>query len=375
MKIILTGGGSGGHFYPIIAVAEEINKIAREEKLLPPELYFMAPSPYDGKALFENNIIYKHVFAGKIRRYFSILNFFDLFKTASGLIKALISVFSIYPDVVFAKGGYASFPVLFAAKVFRIPVIIHESDSKPGRVNSWAGKFAFRIALSYKEAAEFFDSNKVAWVGNPVRHNIKIPVTEGAHEFLNLEEGVPTILVLGGSQGSQAINDALLDALPKLVEKYQIVHQTGEKNYKLMTETVKVVLEKNPKASRYHPFAYLNEMSLRMASGVSDLVVTRAGSTLFEVALWGIPAIVIPIPESVSHDQSKNAFAYQRAGAGVVMEEKNLTPSLLAFEVDRLMGDKKLRNSMVEASKTLSMPEAANKIAREIISAALSHET
>lgn len=374
MKILFTGGGTGGHFYPIIAVAEEISRIAAEEKLLPPELYYMAPSRYDERALFENNIIYHYAAAGKIRRYFSLRNFLDYFKTAFGVVKALVSVFIIFPDVVFAKGGYASFPTLLAARILRIPVVIHESDSSPGRVNAWAGKFAERIAVSYKEAARFFPADRVAWTGNPIRRDIRTPVREGAREFLKLEEGAPTLLILGGSQGAQVINDAILDALPKLVETYQIIHQTGEKNYKLMSETAQVVLQGNPNKSRYHPYAYLNTLTLRLSAGVADLVITRAGSTLFEVAIWGTPAIVIPIPESISHDQTGNAFAYARSGAGVAMEEKNLTPSLLIFEIEKILSDPKLSQSMREAAKTLAMPDAAEKIARELITIALSHE-
>ena len=142
MKILLTGGGTGGHVYPIIAVAEELNTIAREQKLANLELYFMSPSPYNEGILFNNKIIYKKNSAGKIRRYFSILNFFDLFVTAWGVIQSTWDIFRIYPDVVFGKGGYASFPALCAARLLRIPVVIHESDSVPGKVNLWASKFA-----------------------------------------------------------------------------------------------------------------------------------------------------------------------------------------------------------------------------------------
>ncbi len=374
MKILFTGGVTGGHFYPIIAVAEEINRLVREEKLVTPELYFMAPGPYDERALFENNILYYHASAGKVRRYFSILNFFDLFKTGFGILKALVTVFAVFPDVVFAKGGSGSFPALFAARVLRIPVIIHESDSKPGRVNAWAASFATRIAISYKEASVYFPGDKVAWTGNPVRREIQTIVTEGAREFLKLEENIPVILILGGSQGAERINDAVLDALPKLVEKYQIVHQTGEKNFKLMTETATVVLEKSSHKGRYHAYPYLNTLTLRVAAGAADLIITRAGSTLFEIAIWGIPAIVIPISEEVSHDQTKNAFAYARAGAGIVMEEKNLSPSLLVFEIEKILGNQSLRVQMREAAKKLAMPDAGEKIARQIIALALPHE-
>ena len=138
MKILFTGGGTGGHFYPIIAIAQAINEIQEKEKLVGVELFYMSNSPYDERLLFENGISYKEISAGKIRRYFSFKNFTDLFKTFNGIISAIAALYVIYPDVVFGKGGYASFPVLFAARLLRIPVIIHESDSHPGRANLWA---------------------------------------------------------------------------------------------------------------------------------------------------------------------------------------------------------------------------------------------
>ena len=160
MKIILTGGGSGGHFYPIIAVAQELNELAKENRILRPELFYMSTEDYNEGLLYENGIIFKKVSTGKIRRHLSVSNivknFFDLFKTFFGALGALVTVFNIYPDVVFGKGGYASFPTIFAARILRIPVIIHESDSAPGRVNKWAGHFAKRVAVSFPEAAKYF---------------------------------------------------------------------------------------------------------------------------------------------------------------------------------------------------------------------------
>ncbi len=156
MKILLTGGGTGGHFYPLIAVAEEINKIIDDEKIANVQLYYFSDAPYDREALFENRIHFTEIPAGKMRIYFSIKNFTDLFKTAYGALLGFWNVFKLFPDVVFAKGAYASFPTLFAAHILRIPVIIHESDSAPGRVTAWAGKFAKFVALSYSESVEFF---------------------------------------------------------------------------------------------------------------------------------------------------------------------------------------------------------------------------
>src|SRR3989344_2745180 len=202
MRILFTGGGTGGHFYPIISVAEELNKLAKEKKLIDLELFYMGPTPYDAGVLYENNITYKKNSAGKLRTYFSLLNFLDFWKTGWGILVSIISIYKIYPDVVFGKGGYGSFPALLASKLLRIPVVIHESDTVPGRVNLWAGKFAQRVAISYNEAAKLFPKERVAYPGQPVRADVAMPISTGAREFLKIEEDTSVLLILGGSQGA-----------------------------------------------------------------------------------------------------------------------------------------------------------------------------
>src|SRR3989344_4120364 len=190
MRILFTGGGSGGHFYPIISIAEELNNLAKEKRLLELELFYMSPTPYNPGILFENGIIYKKNGAGKLRRSKSVWilvpNFFDLFKTGWGIFTSLYMVYKLYHDVIFGKGGYASFPVLVAARLFRIPVVIHESDTLPGRVNLWAGQFVRIVAVSYKEAANYFPSDAVAHTGQPVRIEVALLITSGALEFFQI---------------------------------------------------------------------------------------------------------------------------------------------------------------------------------------------
>lgn len=373
MKILLTGGGTGGHFYPIVAVAEAIRRIAKEDKLLEAQLYYMAPSKYDERALFEQGIIYRKSYAGKVRRYFSLLNFFDLFKTALGVAKAVVAVWDIYPDVVFGKGGYVSFPVLFAARLLRIPVVIHESDSHPGRVNLWAGKFADKVAVSYKDAATYFPPGKVAFTGNPVRKEIAEPIRDGAREYLKLDDSIPTIVIMGGSQGSQKINEAIIGILPELVKKYYVIHQTGKDNLDEISHTAQVILNESIHRDRYKPLAYLNTLTLRMAAGAANLIISRAGSTIFEIALWQVPAIIIPIPEDISHDQTSNAFAYAAAGACSVIEEVNLTPHVLSAEIDRIIERPEISESMKRGAQAFAHKNAADKIAHEIVKIALAH--
>lgn len=375
MKIVFTGGGTGGHFYPIIAVAEKVNKIIDQEHIIGAKLYYISDSPYDKEMLSVNGLYYEEVSTGKMRTYFSLKNFSDMFKTFFGTISAIYKLFSIYPDVVFGKGGYASFPTLFAARILRIPVIIHESDSAPGRVNAWAGKFAKKVAVSFMEAAEYFPKEKVAWTGQPIRTEIENKATrEEALTYFKLESELPVILVMGGSQGAELINNTVLDALPRLVNNFQIIHQTGVKNFKTVSGQANVVLGENKFKQRYLPIAYLNPLTIKMAAGAASLVVSRAGSGLFEIASWGVPSILVPITTTNGDHQRKNAFNYARAGACSVIEEVNMTANILNGEIERILNDKAGYEKMSHNAKTFGHSGAAEKIARVLVNIALSHE-
>ncbi|MDQ5890069.1 MAG: UDP-N-acetylglucosamine--N-acetylmuramyl-(pentapeptide) pyrophosphoryl-undecaprenol, partial [Patescibacteria group bacterium] len=311
---------------------------------------------------------------GKWRRYFSILNFVDTFKLGLGTIQALIKIFRIYPDVIFSKGGYASMPTLIAARVLGIPTIIHESDSHPGRASLWASKFAQRIAISYSEVAEYFPPEKTAITGNPLRRDILNPVPEGAKKYLKLQEDLPVILIIGGSLGAQKINNTILDSLDNLLNRYQIIHQTGANNFDEIKNRSQIILQNHPHKNNYQIFPYLNDLAMRMSAGVADVVISRAGSAIFEIAHWGIPAIIIPIPETISHDQTNNAFTYARSGAAIVIEEANLSDSVLISELDRILLNPELKTSMKNKAKDFSRPDAGEIIAQEIIDIATSHE-
>jgi UDP-N-acetylglucosamine--N-acetylmuramyl-(pentapeptide) pyrophosphoryl-undecaprenol N-acetylglucosamine transferase len=375
MKIVFTGGGTGGHFYPIIAVAERVNQAIDTEHVINSKLYYISDSPYDKELLIQNGLLYEEISSGKMRTYFSINNFFDIFKVFFGTINAVYKLFSIYPDVVFGKGGYASFPTIFAARILRIPVVIHESDSAPGRVNLWAGRFAERIAVSFPEAVDFFPRNRVAWTGQPIRMEIEHPeVRKEALKYFKIEENLPILFILGGSQGAELLNNTILDALPRLVKNYQIIHQTGIKNFKNVASQADVVLVGNEQKMRYMPMAFLNSLQMKMAAGASNLIISRAGSTIFEIAAWGVPSILIPFTNSNADHSRKNAFSYARAGACSVIEEANMTANILCSEIDRIMGDKTEYDFMVKNAKTFSKPGAAEKIAHALVEIALSHE-
>lgn len=377
MKILFSGGGTGGHFYPIIAIAQAINQVIEKEKLVGVRLYFMSDSPYDERLLFENEITFKKASAGKLRKYFSLRNYFvDPFKTLWGIIVATWKLFWLYPDVVFGKGGYASFPALWAARILRIPVFLHESDSIPGRVNLIAGKWRIvkRVAVSYPEAMAYFPESKTALTGNPIRKELLEPMKKGSHEYFGLEKDVPVIFIVGGSQGAQNINEVIVDSLPELVSKYQIVHSTGKDNFKDVASRAAFLLEKNEHKTRYKPYSFLDETASKMIAGAASLVISRAGSTIFEIAVWGLPSIIIPIPEEISRDQRKNAFAYARVSDAIVLEERNLSSSILISEINRVFGDLKLQELMKEGASKFAKKDAAIKIAEELIKLGLEHE-
>ncbi|QQG46299.1 MAG: undecaprenyldiphospho-muramoylpentapeptide beta-N-acetylglucosaminyltransferase [Candidatus Niyogibacteria bacterium] len=374
MRILLTGGGTGGHFFPIVAVIRALKKMAESEKFVEMELVYLSDSPYDLGILKEEGVEFISVPAGKIRRYFSLFNFTDLFKTAWGIIRAIIYVFGKMPDVIFAKGGYASFPALIAARLFKIPVIIHESDSAPGRVNRWAGSFAKRIAISFPESAKYFPSSKTALIGNPVRERILGGNIEEARSIFGYED-VPTVLVLGGSQGSAKLNDILIDILPEILKEAKIIHQCGKNNFDDVSKRISVVLGQNQFKNRYKLFAFLDENILRSAVLVSNLIVSRAGAgAIYEIAAWGKPSLLIPLHNSAQDHQRQNAYAYARAGgAALVVEEENLAPNLLLAEIRKLLSDKPRLERMARAASNFAKIDAAEILARQIILLALEH--
>jgi len=375
MKIVFTGGGTGGHFYPIIAVAQKVNQIIDREHIIGAKLYYVSDGPYDKEMLVENGLLYEEINTGKMRTYFSFKNFSDIFKVFFGTLNAIFKMFSIYPDIVFGKGGYASFPTIFAARILHIPVLIHESDSAPGRVNKWAGHFAKKVAVSFIEAADYFPKNTTAWTGQPIMTEIEHPAPrKEALDYFKMESDIPVILVLGGSQGAGLINNTILDALPRLIKNYQIIHQTGIKNFKIVSGQAEVVLAGNKHKLKYLPIPFLNPLQIKMAAGAATIIVSRAGSTLFEIASWGVPSILVPFTNSNADHSKKNAFSYARARACSVVEEINMTANILSSEIERIMGDKTEYELMAQNAKAFSKPGAAEKIARELVDIALGHE-
>jgi len=327
MKILFTGGGTGGHILPIIAVVREIRRVYQKKDL---QFFYIGPRDDFGSILLsQEGIKVKPVLAGKIRRYFTFKTFLQnlvdcAFKIPTGILQAFFYIFFLAPDLTFSKGGFGSIPGVISNWILRVPIFLHESDVTPGLANRFIAKFTLEIFVSFPKT-EYFPPKKMILVGNPIRREILEGKREEARQFFKLSSLKPTILILGGSQGAQRINDKILEILPEFLENFEIIHQCGEKNFHEVKAEVRAILaaglEKN-----YHLFPFLKEEELKQAYAASDLILSRAGSgSIFEIAAVGKPSILIPLPEAAQNHQVKNAYAYAEGGAAQVLEEANFT--------------------------------------------------
>ncbi|TSC77578.1 MAG: hypothetical protein G01um101433_543 [Parcubacteria group bacterium Gr01-1014_33] len=367
MRILFTGGGTGGHVFPIIAVIRELKKIAEEERIVALELYYMGPADFGADTFKEEDIMLVSIFTGKMRRYVSFANVIDFFKTAIGFFQALWNMFLIMPDVVFSKGGYGAFPAVASAIIFRIPLIIHESDSVPGRVNRFSAQFATRIGAAFATAETFFPKQKTALVGVPIRKRILGGRRNAAREQLGIFTKLPAVAIIGASLGARKINDATLGVLKELTEEFEVIHQTGAAHIKEIREEAKVILEFSHK-ERYHAIGFFDERGIRDFYQASDIVVSRAGaSSIYEIAAWGKPSILIPLRNAAQDHQRKNAYEYASAGACLVIEEDNLSPHILLAEIRKLMQNPEGMKKMGEAAQRFARIDSGEIIAREIL--------
>lgn len=364
MRIVLTGGGTGGHIYPLVTVAKKL----KEKYALEMELLFVGPnSKIERETMAAESIPCKFIPVGKMRRYFSIQNIVDFFKVPIGIIKALWILLIFMPDAVFSKGGYASVPVVLVAWLYRIPVLIHESDAVPGTANQIMEKFSRRVAISYPSAQGVFDKSKVIITGNPVREGILNGNPAEARQRFRLTESKPVIFITGGSQGSRSINDAILNILPDLLHRFQLIHQTGEKNFEDVSRRAG---ELGIKVGRegYLTFPFLQAEEMKDALAVCDLVISRAGAdTIASIAAARKTAILIPLASAANNHQQMNAYELAKIGGALVLEEKNLTKSILLEKVLELFDDRELREKMINQLKFFYHPDAADKIADGII--------
>jgi UDP-N-acetylglucosamine--N-acetylmuramyl-(pentapeptide) pyrophosphoryl-undecaprenol N-acetylglucosamine transferase len=366
MRIIFTGGGTGGHVFPLLATIRELKKLYYRDDL---EIIFMGPKDKTSDELFSQEGVEKvHILSGKMRRYATpqsiVENIIDLgVKIPIGFLQSLLFFFFKDPDIIFTKGGYGSLPVALAGKCFFTPLVLHESDAVAGVANMFLAKHAKAIFVSFA-TTKFSLKEKTFFVGNPIRRELNQGSVEDARTRFGLESTDPVILVLGGSQGSQRVNDFILNILPSLLKNFQVLHQCGTRNYTQVAQESSAILGEEQQ-KRYRPVAFFSQEDLAHAYAISDLIVSRAGSgSIFEIAYLGKPAILIPLPEAAQNHQAQNAYEYAKTGAAVVVEESNLAPHFFLQIVHNTLQSKEKLAQIKEAAYRFSHQESATLIAR-----------
>src|SRR3989338_10952362 len=340
-RILLVGGGSGGHVYPVIAVANALKERSANAGGL--DLALLGDDNFMRQAAQENGIKFRSILAGKLRRYFSLLAVLDIFKFPIGFLQSLWHVFWFMPDAVFAKGGYVSIMPALVARLYFIPLYIHESDSVPGLANKFLGRLADKIFKTFQISAEYFDQKKTVLFGNPVRRELLGGNKDEAAKLFNLSTGKKTIFVYGGSQGAQKINNAILESLVMAVGKdLQIIHQCGDTQYQDVKKSIEKLIKEGEGqygeliARNHRLYSFLNLEQARSAYALADVIISRAGaSNIFEIASVGKPAIIIPIVDTSGDHQLNNAIAFSKSGA-VLIEEDNLTPHIILSQIEYL---------------------------------------
>jgi UDP-N-acetylglucosamine--N-acetylmuramyl-(pentapeptide) pyrophosphoryl-undecaprenol N-acetylglucosamine transferase len=363
--ILMTGGGSGGHIYPLLAVRRKLPEDVEVR-------YFGSPGAYASE-LRDNQIRVVRITSSKLRRYFSWENGLDFFKFFWGFLEALWKIFWYMPNAAFSTGGPGSLPIILACRFYRVPVVVHESDSIAGRTNYLSARHAHIVELGFEAAKVSLPKTKavVNVVGNPVRDEILVSHNQDtARELFGFSREFPVLLFIGGSQGATAINDFVLTHLDEFLKKFQIIHQVGNEkfseyksSYELLMRDVSPVLKDR---YRFYPFLGVN---ISDALDAADVIISRAGGSIFEIAAKGKPAVLIPLPRDVvGEHQLKNAYIYQESGAAVVIEQENLLRSVFIRQIEQMVHESGIRDSMSKAARTFAKPEAAKRIADDIMS-------
>ena len=317
-KIVLTGGGTAGHVTPNIALIPGLKRMGYEIRYI---------GSYDGieKKLIEDiGIPYTGISSGKLRRYMSAKNFTDPFRVLKGYSEAKSFMKSYRPDVVFSKGGFVSVPVVLAAKKYKIPVIIHESDMTPGLANKLSIPSATKVCHNFPETAEYLPNGKAVLTGSPIRAELLKGDSEKGLAMCGFKNDKPVIMVIGGSLGAVAVNNAVREALPELLKSFHIVHLCGKGKMDSSLENTE----------GYKQFEYIKD-ELKDLFAMSDIIISRAGANaICEISALKKPSILIPLSANASRgDQILNANSFKKQGFSEVIEEENLTTKLLTDTV------------------------------------------
>ena len=368
LRILFTGGGSGGHIYPIVAIAKELQVISKNENI-PLKLLFIGSSDFDREALAKEGMEVYSLPAGKIRRYPSLLFPLDAWKTLVGFFYSFFLLWWFLPNVIFSKGGYGSFAIAIVGRLYLIPLLVHESDYQPGLVNRMLGKIATKVVVSFPGSVEFFNPKKTVFIGNPVRKELKTGTLEEAKALFKLKGDKPIVLILGGSQGATRINKLIGESLHFLLLRYEIIHQCGRANVESFKSDLSTIYNIDANAlPYYHLKGFFDEREQASALAAANFIISRAGAgSIYEIALAAKPALLIPLSESAGDHQRKNAFYYARIGAAAVVEQANLTPHILLNEIANILDNPEKIEKMVKAAQEFAKPDAAEKIARGLL--------
>ena len=334
-KIILTGGGTAGHVTPNIALLPRL----KEEGF---EILYVGS--YDGierKLIQKEGIPYRGISSGKLRRYFDLKNFTDPFRVLKGFAEAASIIKEFQPDVVFSKGGYVSVPVVRAAGMKHIPVVIHESDMTPGLANKLSYGAASKICCNFPETFSLLPEDKAVLTGSPIRAELLSGDREKARELTGFTPDKPVLLVIGGSLGSRAVNEAVRRDLPLLLEEFSVLHLCGKGN---LDESLMGTKD-------YLQFEYVSE-ELKDYFALADIMVSRAGAnSICEILALRKPNVLIPLSARASRgDQILNAQSFEKQGYSLVLEEENMNDQSLMDAVHKVWSEKDSYISAMEQS-------------------------
>jgi UDP-N-acetylglucosamine--N-acetylmuramyl-(pentapeptide) pyrophosphoryl-undecaprenol N-acetylglucosamine transferase len=348
--VAFTGGGTGGHIYPGLAVASSL-KLTCNVRII----WIGSHSPLDRKIVEDAGIPFFAIKSGKLRRYFSFKNLFDVFNIAAGYFQAKKILKQEKPAVLFSKGGFVSVPPCAAARALNIPLVTHESDYSPGLATRLNAFFADKVCLSYEESKTFFPrkiQTKTVYTGNPVRDEFRTAEPPKGFAFLGVPETEQILLALGGSQGAKEVNDLVREALPVLTKYFTVVHQTGDADFPASDRL---------RSSRYLPYAYIKSEMPHVLS-CARLVIGRAGAgTVWESAVCGKALALIPLTGSGTRgDQVENARYFEQKGAATVL----IRPAAqqLCATIEQLAADPRKITNMANAAAQIGQVNAVDTL-------------
>ncbi|MGG1311779.1 MULTISPECIES: undecaprenyldiphospho-muramoylpentapeptide beta-N-acetylglucosaminyltransferase [Cohnella] len=367
MRIVLTGGGTGGHIYPALAIGREVKEREPDSSLL----YIGTERGLESRIVPEQGIPFESIHITGFRRSLSLENVRTVARFLRGVRRSKELLRKFKPDIVVGTGGYVCGPVVYAASKLGIPTLIHEQNVVPGLTNKFLSRYADGVAVSFADSKPYFKGKSyVVHAGNPCASAVARADRRKGFASLGLSDGTPFVLVVGGSRGAKALNDAVAEMAPKLASLSGVhyVFVTGERYYEETLARMKEQL--SALASRVHVLPYVHNMPEVLAA--ASLVVSRAGaSSLAEITSLGVPSILVPSPNVTNNHQQPNAESLAAAGASVMILEKQLTGDALFASIAGIMGDPARREAMSRAARGLGMPEAAATIygqMKEIIS-------